>query len=118
MKNGGKSTRNRSIRKQSILLSVQSAAKSSQPTETPKESIALTSAISEIDLEAAAAMNRKELKAERLYLVSRSMAQDMLRKEIISECEFEQIDAILLETYHPILGTLLSGKKTGQKEDG
>lgn len=95
---------------------MQSAAKSSQPTETPKENIVPTSVISEIDLGAAAGMNRKEFKAERLYLVSRSMAQDMLRKEIISECEFEQIDAILLETYHPILGTLLSGKKSGKRQ--
>lgn len=55
-------------------------------------------------------MSREQFKAERLYLVSRSVAKSMLREGIISEEEYEEIDIILLEKYRPVLGTLLAGR--------
>lgn len=55
-------------------------------------------------------MDKREFRAERLYLMSRSVAESMLKKGILSEDEFTQIDTILLEKYRPTLGTLLSGK--------
>ena len=56
------------------------------------------------------AVNKEELRAERLYLMSLSVAKAMLRERVISEKEFAEIDTILLQKYRPILGTLLSGK--------
>lgn len=55
-------------------------------------------------------MSKEEFRAERLYLMSLSVAKSMLKKGVISEEEFMQIDTILLEKYRPTLGTLLSGK--------
>ncbi len=55
-------------------------------------------------------MSKEEFKAERLYLMSLSVAKSMLKEGVISEGEFMQIDTILLKKYRPILGTLLSGK--------
>lgn len=55
-------------------------------------------------------MDKRDFRAERLYLMSRSVAESMRKKGILSEDEFTQIDTILLEKYRPTLGTLLSGK--------
>lgn len=55
-------------------------------------------------------MSKEEFRAERLYLMARSVAQTMLREGVITEIEFMQIDTILLGKYRPTLGTLLSGK--------
>lgn len=60
--------------------------------------------------EAVTAVNKEEFRAERLYLMSLSVAKAMLRERVISEKEFAEIDTILLQKYRPILGTLLSGK--------
>jgi len=55
-------------------------------------------------------VSKEKFRAERIYLMSLSVARSMLKKGVISEEEFMQIDAILLEKYRPILGTLLAGK--------
>ncbi len=55
-------------------------------------------------------MSKEQFRAERLYLMSLSVAVSMLQKGIISEDEFSEIDTILLEKYRPTLGTLLAGK--------
>lgn len=55
-------------------------------------------------------MDKRDFRAERLYLMSRSVAESMRKKGILSEDEFTQIDTILLKKYRPTLGTLLSGK--------
>ena len=55
-------------------------------------------------------MSKEQFRAERLYLMSLSLAESMLKKGIISEDEFSEIDTILLEKYRPTLGTLLAGK--------
>lgn len=55
-------------------------------------------------------MGKEQFRAERLYLMSLSVAKSMRAKGVISEGEFMQIDTILREKYRPILGTLLAGK--------
>ena len=55
-------------------------------------------------------MTKEQFRAERLYQMSLSVAKTMLRKGIISEEEYSEIDTILLQKYQPILGTLLAGK--------
>lgn len=55
-------------------------------------------------------MNETEFHAEKMYLLCLGAAKEMLKRGIISEEEFTQIDTILLEKYKPTLSTLLSGK--------
>ena len=55
-------------------------------------------------------VSKEQFRAERLYLMSLSVAKSMLRKGVISEDEYSEIDTILLEKYRPTLGTLLAGK--------
>lgn len=55
-------------------------------------------------------MDKEQFRAERLYLMSLSVAKSMLRQGVISKEEFAEIDTILLKKYRPTLGTLLSGK--------
>jgi len=53
-------------------------------------------------------MTDEQFRAEKLYQVSLSLAQSMLEKGHITADEFAAIDRILLEKYHPLLGTLFS----------
>ena len=53
-------------------------------------------------------MTDEQFRAEKQYQVSLSLAQSMLEKGQITEDEFAVIDRILLEKYHPLLGTLFS----------
>lgn len=55
-------------------------------------------------------VSKEQFRAERLYLMSLSVAKSMLKKGVISEDEYLEIDTILLEKYRPTLGTLLAGK--------
>lgn len=55
-------------------------------------------------------VSKEQLRVERLYLMSLSVAKSMLQKGVISEDEYSEIDTILLEKYRPTLGTLLAGK--------
>lgn len=55
-------------------------------------------------------VSKEQFRAERLYRMSLSVARAMLKKGIISEDEYSEIDTILLEKYRPVLGTLLAGK--------
>ena len=55
-------------------------------------------------------VSEEQFRAERLYLMSLSVAETMLQKGVISEDEYSEIDTILLEKHRPILGTLLAGK--------
>ena len=55
-------------------------------------------------------VSKEQFRAERLYLMSLSIAKSMLQKGVISEKEFAEIDTILLKKYRPTLGTLLAGK--------
>mgnify|MGYP000874259559 FL=1 len=51
-------------------------------------------------------MNVERFRAEKMYQVSLSLAKSMLNKGLLTEEEFAVINAILLEKYHPLLGTL------------
>ena len=55
-------------------------------------------------------VRKEQFQAERLYLMSRSVAKSMLKKGISSEDEYMEMDTILFEKYRPILSTLLAGK--------
>ena len=56
-------------------------------------------------------MTEEQFRAEKLYQVSLSLAQSMLEKGHITADEFAAIDRILLEKYHPLLGTLFSANR-------
>lgn len=55
-------------------------------------------------------LTEEEFRAEKLYYISLSIAKSMLKKGIIDEGLLAVIDERLLETYRPVLGTLLAGK--------
>lgn len=55
-------------------------------------------------------LTEEEFRAEKLYYVSRAIAKTVLDKGIIDEGLFAAIDRELLETYRPVMGTLLAGK--------
>lgn len=76
----------------------------------PNENTVPMDAASEVVSKAVTAVSEEQFRAERLYLMSRSVAKSMLQKGVISEKEFEDIDTILLEKYRPTMGTLLAGK--------
>lgn len=91
-------------------MSVPAVEKPLLPMAIPDGNIVPTPVISETGSKAVAAVDKKDFRAERLYLMSRSVAESMRKKGILSEDEFTQIDTILLKKYRPTLGTLLSGK--------
>jgi len=100
----------KSGRGQSIPSPVPGAEKHSRLTAIPNGNTAPTNVISETVSKAVMGVSKEEFRAERLYLMSLSVAKSMLKKGVISEDEFMQIDTILLKKYRPTLGTLLSGK--------
>ena len=53
-------------------------------------------------------MNEDQFRKEKTYQISLSLAKSMLKKGLLTEDEFAIFDAILLEKYHPLLGTLFS----------
>ena len=53
-------------------------------------------------------MTNEQFKAEKLYQTSLALAKNMLKKGLFTEIEFAEINSILLEKYHPLLGTLFS----------
>lgn len=53
-------------------------------------------------------MRKDEFRNEKLYQTTMSIARKMLKEGIVSEEEYRQIDAIFLEKYRPVFGTLLS----------
>lgn len=55
-------------------------------------------------------MEHEQFKSELLYQLSLSIAKSMRKKELISEEEYEQIDAVLMEKYCPALSMLLAGR--------
>ncbi len=76
----------------------------------PNGNTAPTNAMSGAVSKAVMEVSKEQFRAERLYLMSLSIAKSMLQKGVISEDEYSEIDTILLEKYRPTLGTLLAGK--------
>lgn len=60
-------------------------------------------------------MGEEEFEAELMYRVSLSVAGLMLKESLITQENYRQIDTILLETYRPVVGTLLAGKPLKQE---
>ncbi len=56
------------------------------------------------------AIAKERFRAEKMYRISLSVANSMLEKGVISKEEYSEMDALLLEKYRPVLGTLLAGK--------
>lgn len=50
----------------------------------------------------------KEGHSEMMYQLSISIAVKMLKSHIINKEEFEEMNCILLEKYHPFIGELFS----------
>lgn len=61
-------------------------------------------------------MSEEEFRAEKMYLLCLGTAKEMLKRGIISEEEFTQIDTILLEKYKPTLSTL-GAKLKGSRQN-
>lgn len=81
----------------------------------PNGNTAPTNAMSEAVSKAVMEVSKEQFRAERLYLMSLSVAKSMLKKGVISEDEYSEdeyseIDTILLKKYRPTLGTLLAEK--------
>ena len=53
-------------------------------------------------------MSDKEVKSEMMYQVSLSIAKSMREKGIITEKEYDKIDAMLIGKYQPYIGKLFS----------
>lgn len=59
-------------------------------------------------------MSEKEFQAEKLYYLSMSIAKSMFQNGVIDAELLTMLDEKLLERYHPVLATLLSGKPLTQ----
>ena len=62
------------------------------------------------DEQNSAVMPSEVFTRERLYQTSAALAYSMYKKFLITDDELRQIDAMLIEKYHPLLGGLNVGK--------
>ncbi|GAB2022152.1 hypothetical protein RyT2_12260 [Pseudolactococcus yaeyamensis] len=53
-------------------------------------------------------MPKQEIKADMFYHLSLSVAKSMLESGAISQTDYQKIDTLLLDKYHPYFGELLS----------
>jgi hypothetical protein len=53
-------------------------------------------------------MTKQDFKNEKLYQATMTVVKKMLSEGLISEEEYRQIDAIFIEKYRPVFGTLFS----------
>ncbi|MDD2960271.1 MAG: hypothetical protein PHR92_17455 [Lachnospiraceae bacterium] len=53
-------------------------------------------------------MDKQEFANEKLYQVTMLMARKMHAEGIVSKKEYEQIDTVFREKYHPTFGTLFA----------
>lgn len=67
------------------------------------------SAISQLASEKENAMDNAEFERERAYQTTMSLVRQLKNNGTVTDEEYRKIDTIMLEKYHPILGTLLSG---------
>lgn len=54
-------------------------------------------------------MMNKDFDSEFQYQITMSLVHQLKNNGTVSDGEYKKIDAIMLEKYRPILGTLLSG---------
>ncbi len=55
-----------------------------------------------------AAMTKEEFRNEKLYQATMHIARKMLKQGAISEEEYNEIDAVFLKKYRPVLGQIFS----------
>lgn len=53
-------------------------------------------------------MSEKKFWKEKLYQTTMYLARKMLKEDIISEGEYQQINALFLKKYRPVLGGLFA----------
>ncbi len=53
-------------------------------------------------------MNNDHFDAEVTYQISVSIAENLLKAGLLTDTEFSHAKALLLETYHPLLGSLFA----------
>ena len=80
----------------------------SRLTETATGNTAPIPAMFRRGSKAVTAVTEEEFRNEKLYQMCLSVAKEMLRKQVISEKEYAEIDTILLQKYKPSLSGLLS----------
>ena len=56
-------------------------------------------------------MSKEDMRNEKLYQTTMHLARKMLKDGIISEEEYHRVDAIFLEKYKPVFGTLFSATR-------
>jgi hypothetical protein len=71
--------------------------------------IVATSVISPTVTKVVLYMSSEMFKKEKLYQSTMSIVRNMLNNGFITAEEYTLIDAIMLEKYKPVLGTLFSG---------
>lgn len=53
-------------------------------------------------------MTEEQFQAEKEYMMASDIAKGLLKRGLLTEEEYTQIDTILLEKYRPLFGTLFS----------
>lgn len=53
-------------------------------------------------------MTPEQFEREKTYQITISIARSMLQQEIITKREFKKINRIMVEKYHPLIGSLCS----------
>jgi hypothetical protein len=101
-KPGGTRTRTESVKKQSMNLSAQNAESHSPYMGITTGSTALMNATSRPGSREVRPMTHEQFEAEILYLASIEPFVKMRDKGIITDEDFAQIQAFLLEKYSPI----------------
>ncbi len=56
--------------------------------------------------EGVTAMTQDQFQREKNYQITHSITKSMLQKGLITDQEYKKIDAIMLEKYRPLLGSL------------
>lgn len=74
---------------------------------TGKENIALMPVIFPPDSPKGSIMTKEQFEREQKYQVALSLAQDMLRQNVINELDFLRIESKLTEKFKPTFGGFL-----------
>lgn len=51
-------------------------------------------------------MTREQFQREQAYQVTLAIARSMLRNKLINEDEYRELDAMMLDKYRPLIGSL------------
>lgn len=105
---GGTAISGKLSEKHTTRLSAGIAVRNSRFTETGTGSIAAMPAILLTGSMGVAAMTKEEFRNEKLYQATMHIARKMLKQGAISEEEYNEIDAVFLKKYRPVLGQIFS----------